>query len=132
MISVQTNFPWTDSDTPAQAAYQLAMKTYAPGLAGSASTAAEWASGMLATAADQFLGSAPTSAQFLQGLWSIKNNDLGGLAPPLDLHRERRCHAVEVLFRDDSGERHLRRPQSRDLLMSVMDGAARRQRTGRN
>ena len=38
---------------------------------------------MLAVAADQDLRATPTSAQFLQGLWSIKNNNLGGLAPPL-------------------------------------------------
>jgi branched-chain amino acid transport system substrate-binding protein len=59
------------------------MKTYAPGLAGSATSAAEWTSGELAVAADQGLGATPTSAQFLQGLWAIKNNTLGGLAPPL-------------------------------------------------
>ena len=83
LISTQSNFPWTDSFTPAQATYQQAMKTYAPNLAGSASTAAEWASGMLAVAAAQYLGTAPTSAQFFQGLWAINNNNLGGLAPPL-------------------------------------------------
>jgi branched-chain amino acid transport system substrate-binding protein len=83
LLSTQSNFPWTDNFTPAQATYQAAMKTYAPGLAGSATSAAEWTSGELAVAADQFLGATPTSAQFLQGLWAIKNNTLGGLAPPL-------------------------------------------------
>jgi branched-chain amino acid transport system substrate-binding protein len=83
LLSTQSNFPWTDSYTPAQAAYQSAMKTYAPSVAGSATTAAEWAAGMLAVAADQYLGATPTSAEFLQGLWAIKNNNLGGLAPPL-------------------------------------------------
>ena len=34
-------------------------------------------------AADKYLTTNPTSAEFLQGLWSIKSNDLGGLAPPL-------------------------------------------------
>ncbi|MGP0032695.1 MAG: ABC transporter substrate-binding protein [Acidimicrobiales bacterium] len=83
LISTQSDFPWVDADTPAQATYQQAMKTYDPSLPGSATTAAEWAAGMLAVAADQDLGATPTSAQFLQGLWSIKNNNLGGLAPPL-------------------------------------------------
>jgi branched-chain amino acid transport system substrate-binding protein len=83
LISTQTNFPWTDSYTPAQATYQQAIKTYGQGLAESAMGAAEWASGMLVVAADQHLSGTPTSAQFLQGLWSIKNNNLGGLAPPL-------------------------------------------------
>jgi branched-chain amino acid transport system substrate-binding protein len=83
LLSTQSNFPWTDTFTPAEITYQAAMKKYDPGLVGSATTAAEWTAGMLAVAADQFLGSTPTSAQFLQGLWSIKNNNLGGLAPPL-------------------------------------------------
>jgi branched-chain amino acid transport system substrate-binding protein len=83
LLSAQSQFPWTDSYTPAQAAYQAAMKTYAPSVAGSGTTAAEWAAGQLVVAADQFLGPTPTSAQLLQGLWSIRNNNLGGLAPPL-------------------------------------------------
>jgi branched-chain amino acid transport system substrate-binding protein len=83
LYSVQSDFPWTDSYTPAQATYQQAMKQYAPGLAGSGSSAAEWTSGMLAVAADQYLGATPTSAEFFKGLWSLKNDTLGGLAPPL-------------------------------------------------
>ena len=87
LIAGQTNFPWVDSYTPAQALYQQAVKTYDPGLVGSASTAAEWASGMLAVAADKYLTATPTSAEFLQGLWSIKGDDLGGLSPPLTFNQ---------------------------------------------
>ncbi len=83
LLAGQTNFPWVDSYTPAQAAYQQAVKQYAPQLASSATTAAEWAAGMLAVAASSNLTATPTSADFFQGLWGIKNNDLGGLAPPL-------------------------------------------------
>ncbi len=67
--------------------YQQAMKTYAPTLQGSASSAAEWTAGMLAVAADKFLTANPTSAEFFQGLWSIKNDTLGGLAPPLTFNQ---------------------------------------------
>ena len=83
LLAGQSDFPWIDSFTAAQATYQQAMKTYAPNVPGSASTAAEWTAGMLAVAADKYLTDTPTSAQFLQGLWSIKGNYLGGLAPPL-------------------------------------------------
>ena len=83
LIAGQSNFPWIDSFTPAQAAYQQAVKTYAPSLKGSATTAAEWAAGELAVAAASALTATPTSAQFFQGLWAIKNNTLGGLSPPL-------------------------------------------------
>jgi branched-chain amino acid transport system substrate-binding protein len=83
LLAGQSDFPWIDSFTTAQATYQQAMKAYDPGLQGSASTAAEWSAGMLAVAADKYLTATPTSAEFFQGLWSIKNDDLGGLAPPL-------------------------------------------------
>ncbi len=87
LLAGQTNFPWMDGFTPAQAAYQQAVKQYDPQLAGSATTAGEWAAGMLAVAAAKDLTASPTSAQFFQGLWSIKNNNLGGLAPPLTFNQ---------------------------------------------
>ncbi len=87
LLAGQTNFPWVDSYTPAQATYQQAVKQYDPQLASSATTAAEWAAGMLAVAADKDLTATPTSAEFFQGLWSIKDNNLGGLAPPLTFNQ---------------------------------------------
>jgi branched-chain amino acid transport system substrate-binding protein len=42
---------------------------------------------MLAVAAAKDLTSTPSSAQFFQGLWSIKANNLGGLAPPLTFNQ---------------------------------------------
>jgi branched-chain amino acid transport system substrate-binding protein len=83
MLASQASFPWMDSNTPAEAAYQEAARAYAPGIVGSGASSNEWTSGALAVAASKFLGANPTSAQFFQGLWTIKNNDLGGLAPPL-------------------------------------------------
>jgi branched-chain amino acid transport system substrate-binding protein len=87
LIAGQTDFPWVDNYTPAQALYQEAVKQYDPSLASSASTAAEWTAGMLAVAAAGDLTATPTSAQFFQGLWGIKNNTLGGLAPPLTFNQ---------------------------------------------
>jgi branched-chain amino acid transport system substrate-binding protein len=83
LLAGQSDFPWIDSYTANEQAYQQAMKQYAPNVPGSASTAAEWTAGMLAVAADRYLTASPTSAEFLQGLWAIKNDPLGGLAPPL-------------------------------------------------
>jgi branched-chain amino acid transport system substrate-binding protein len=87
LLAGQTDFPWVDAYTPAQATYQQAVKQYAPQLASSATTAAEWTAGMLAVAAAKNLTATPTSAQFFQGLWSIKGNNLGGLAPPLTFNQ---------------------------------------------
>ena len=42
---------------------------------------------MLAVAAAKDLTATPTAAQFFQGLWSIKGNNLGGLAPPLTFNQ---------------------------------------------
>jgi branched-chain amino acid transport system substrate-binding protein len=98
MLSVQSTFPWMDGDTPAQATYQAALKQYAPSLVGSGASSAEWTSGMLAVAADQDLGATPTSAQFFQGLWTIKNNNLGGLSPPLTFNANGNASVATCYF----------------------------------
>jgi branched-chain amino acid transport system substrate-binding protein len=98
MIAAEATFPWMDATTPAQAAYQQAVKQYAPSLAESGSSSAEWTAGMLATAAAQALTSAPTSSEFFQGLWAIKNNTLGGLAPPLTFNANGNATVVTCYF----------------------------------
>jgi branched-chain amino acid transport system substrate-binding protein len=98
MYGAQATFPWMDSDTPAQAAYQQAVKQYAPGLVGSGASSNEWTSGMLAVAASKYLGPNPTPNQFLQGLWSIKNNDLGGLSPPLTFNANASASVAACYF----------------------------------
>jgi branched-chain amino acid transport system substrate-binding protein len=98
MLASQATFPWMDAATPAQATYQAAIKQYAPGLVGSGASSAEWTSGMLAVAADQDLGATPTSAQFLQGLGTIKNNNLGGLSPPLTFNASGNASTTSCYF----------------------------------
>lgn len=98
LIAAQSNFPWVDAFTPAQQQYQQAVKTYDANLQGSGSTTDEWASGMLAVAADKYLTGTPTSAEFLQGLWSIKNNNLGGLSPPLTFTQGQPATASDCYF----------------------------------
>jgi branched-chain amino acid transport system substrate-binding protein len=98
MLATQASFPWMDSGTPAQAAYQEAIRRYAPGLVGSGASSNEWTAGQLAVAASKFLGANPTAAQFLQGLWSIKNNDLGGLSPPLTFNANGNASIARCYF----------------------------------
>jgi branched-chain amino acid transport system substrate-binding protein len=98
MYATQASFPWMDAVTPAQAAYQEAIRTYAPGLVGSGASSNEWTSGALAVAASKYLGANPTSSQFFQGLWSIKNNDLGGLSPPLTFNANGNPSVVTCYF----------------------------------
>ena len=98
MISSQATFPWMDGFTPAQALYQAAIKQYAPGLVGSGASSGEWTSGMLAVAASKYLGATPTSAQFFQGLWTIKNDNLGGLSPPLTFNANGNASPTSCYF----------------------------------
>lgn len=82
------NFPWMDSSTAATKTYQQAMTQYAPEFAGEngdSNTAQVWASFQLfqtAIEAAHPTGDV-TTADILNGLWSLKNETLGGLAPPL-------------------------------------------------
>jgi len=98
MYGPQGTFPWMDSYTPAQAAYQKAVAAYAPSIVGSGASSNEWTSGALAVAASKYLGANPTSAQFFQGLWTIKNNDLGGLAPPLTFNANGNASVATCYF----------------------------------
>ena len=83
MAVAEPYFPWFDTATPSQQAYQAAMQTYAPGVVRNMASAEMWAAGELVTAADQYLGADPTSAQFFEGLWSLRESTVGGLTPPL-------------------------------------------------
>jgi branched-chain amino acid transport system substrate-binding protein len=80
-------FPWTQSDNPAQAAYQDAMKKYAPQTPSDGSTAGAWASGELFAAAIRNLGEEGkgdiTKELVMKGLGTINNETLGGLVPPI-------------------------------------------------
>jgi branched-chain amino acid transport system substrate-binding protein len=62
---------------------QAAMARYAPGTTVDSNVVVGWTAAKLFEAATQHLSDPPTSASILQGLWSIKNNDLGGLTYPL-------------------------------------------------
>ena len=78
-----TQFPWTDSLNPAQAAFQAAMQKYAPTVDNSGAAAAAWTSGELLKKAILNLGAdaygAITPALVLKGLATITNEKLGGL-----------------------------------------------------
>lgn len=81
------DFPWTDHYTPLQESYQQAVQEYDPNMTQSGATTYAWASGELVVAASKYLTTNPTSAELFQGLWTIKNNDIGGVAPPLTFNK---------------------------------------------
>jgi branched-chain amino acid transport system substrate-binding protein len=85
-VSAESNFPFTDSSVPATKEYQQAKAKYAAGLGGAEGevAAGAWAAGKLFQAA---VAAAPKGAVtpdvIKQGLYSLKNETLGGLTPPL-------------------------------------------------
>lgn len=81
-------FPWMSADTPAQQAFQAALKKYAPSLEPDGSTAIAWVSGKMFEKVIESLGPAArtqtiTTEMIFKGLASIKNETLGGLIPPV-------------------------------------------------
>ena len=75
--------PWTLSAVPAVAEHQRAMAQYAPGAPPGAESIAGWTSAKLFEAALANVPEPITSQGILEGLWSIKGNDLGGLTYPV-------------------------------------------------
>jgi branched-chain amino acid transport system substrate-binding protein len=78
-----------DTSLPAVASFQAALKKYSPGLVGSPSFSFvlvfQWAGDQLFAAAAKAGHLTPTStpAEVKKAMYSLKNETLGGLAPPL-------------------------------------------------
>jgi branched-chain amino acid transport system substrate-binding protein len=87
LVGTSGLFPWMLTDGPASE-YAQAVARFAPKLNTSGSTAAVWGSGKLVEAASRALPSGtPTSKDLLEGLYALKGETLGGLAPPLSFRR---------------------------------------------
>jgi branched-chain amino acid transport system substrate-binding protein len=80
--------PWFATDDPGVAEYQRALTRYAPGVSPDAATITGWVSAKLFQLAAKNLSEPPTTADILNGLWSLKNNDLGGLTNPLTFTKD--------------------------------------------
>jgi branched-chain amino acid transport system substrate-binding protein len=86
-MSVDSNFPFEDSSTPATQEFQEAIDQYAPDITEQMGTivAYAWAGTQLLEAAVEASGSNEvTRESILEGLYSLpEGENLGGLAPPL-------------------------------------------------
>jgi branched-chain amino acid transport system substrate-binding protein len=85
-VSAQEDAPWFLTSTPALAAFHGAMAKYEPSASITNASMQAWAAGQLFAAAYKAAGSPanPTGADILTGLYSLKNETLGGIAPPLN------------------------------------------------
>ena len=82
-----SSFAWTDG-TPKSVEFVSAMQQYLPGVQLLGSHALGWVSAKLFERAARGLSEPPTSAGVLDGLWSLNNEDLGGLTMPLTFRRD--------------------------------------------
>ena len=74
---------WFDTTNPVIAEMHSALSKYAPGLAPDVMTASGWTSAKVFELAAKQLPEKPSSDAILRGLWSIKDDDLGGITSPL-------------------------------------------------
>jgi branched-chain amino acid transport system substrate-binding protein len=80
--------PWTDTALPSIAEMWTAYHRFAPSLQVGAASVAGWAAAKLFELAAKNIPDPPTTQSLLDGLWSVNNNDLGGLTSPLTFKRE--------------------------------------------
>jgi len=99
----QNDAPFSDTSNSGIKQMQKALEKYAPGLMKSSlydeNVVYAWAAGMLFKAAAQaaHLGNDAKSAQVVNGLYDLKSDTLGGVAPPLSYQRGKK-HTIDCGF----------------------------------
>jgi branched-chain amino acid transport system substrate-binding protein len=89
MIAATSTFPFFQHGTPATDEFHRTLRQYAPGITMSATTSLGWTAAKLFEKAARQLPEPPTSEALLQGLWSMNNDDLGGLTQPLTFAQDK-------------------------------------------
>jgi branched-chain amino acid transport system substrate-binding protein len=89
-IAMANSFPWFQSGTPATDEFQAAMKAFGGGVTVGGPTTHGWRAGKAFEKAAAQIPEPPTSAAVLNGLWSFRNDDLGGLTYPLTFTKDQR------------------------------------------
>jgi len=91
-VANAATFPYFQDDTPATAEFHDAIARFGSGLKASGGLALGWVSGKILEKAGARMPEPPTTQAILDGLWSINNDDLGGLSPqPLTFPREQKA-----------------------------------------
>jgi branched-chain amino acid transport system substrate-binding protein len=99
MRAVVGNFPYMADDLPAVREYQATLKKYAPTLESSPTTATVWTAGaLLRKVGAQLPPGAVGPADFFPGLYTIKNDTLGGLVGPLTYNDAKPASEVRCVF----------------------------------
>jgi branched-chain amino acid transport system substrate-binding protein len=85
-----TTFPFFQNNTPATAEFHQAMKTFGGGLPLATGQSTGWTAGKLFEKVAANMPEPPTSEAVLEGAWSIRNDDLGGLTHPLTFVKDQK------------------------------------------
>jgi branched-chain amino acid transport system substrate-binding protein len=92
-------FTWVaDPPTPAVAEFNAAMARYLPGTPIKGVHAVGWTSAKLFERAAAHLSEPPTNESLLTGLYTIANDDLGGLTQPLTFTRDKPAAQVACWY----------------------------------
>ena len=92
------DFPWTVSGNRGIDEFRAAYRTYAPDQPLTPNASQGWASAILFEHAAAHVGAHPSSAQILAGLWSLRHDTLGGLAPPLTFAKDKPAPGARCAF----------------------------------
>jgi hypothetical protein len=83
-----TTWAWFAGDTPARREFLDAMARFQPGAEALPFNALGWLAGKVLEYAAWQLPEPPTSEALLDGLYTVKDNDFGGLTYPLTYRRD--------------------------------------------
>jgi branched-chain amino acid transport system substrate-binding protein len=98
IVGSSPTFPWFQTGTPATDEYQQAMKTVCANVPPGLGPSTGWTSGKLLERATRNLGEPATAEGILRGLWSIKNDDLGGITQPLTFTEGENAKPISCWF----------------------------------
>jgi branched-chain amino acid transport system substrate-binding protein len=83
MVAAINTFPWFQAGTPATDEFQRVLREYGRSIPIAGGLSIGWTAGKLLERAASNLPEPPTSQAILAGLWSIRNDTLGGLTNPI-------------------------------------------------
>lgn len=98
MVGSSNVFPYFQSGTPASDEYQQAMRDYGPHVEPGAAPATGWVSAKLFEKAAAHLPEPPTADAVLAGLWTLRDDTLGGLTQPLTFVKDQPAKRLRCWF----------------------------------
>jgi branched-chain amino acid transport system substrate-binding protein len=98
LVAAHGVFPYFQSGTPATDEFQQAMRSFGGTAPHTSAATMGWAAAKLFEKAAANLPEPPTSEALLKGLWSIGDDDLGGLTQPLTFIENQRTPPKWCMF----------------------------------